>query len=108
MLAAAGIALPYVFVSRAMFPGKEKQEELSLEEHYLKHRVLILSVMVVPPVISVISRAMLDDIHEYGLREAWISARIAAPILLMPFRSRQAQRGGLGAFVLLELTGLFR
>lgn len=108
MLAAAGISLPYVFVSRAMFPGQEKDPEKSLEEHYLKHRILILSVMTVPPVVSVISKALLDDIHEYGLREAWITARVAAPLLLMPFRSRKAQRGGLGAFVILELTGLFR
>jgi hypothetical protein len=27
---------------------------------------------------------------------------------LMPFRSRKAQRAGLGGFVLLELVGLFR
>jgi hypothetical protein len=108
MLAAAGIALPYVFVSRAMFPGQEKQPEISLEGHYLKHRILILSVMILPPVVSVISRALLDGIHEYGFREVWITARIAAPLLLMPFRGREAQRSGLGAFVLLELTGLFR
>ncbi len=108
MLAAAGIALPYVFVSRAMFPGDETNPERSLEQHYLKHRVLILAVLTLPPVVSVISKALLDDIHEYGLREAWITARIAAPLLLMPFANRTAQRGGLGAFVLLELAGLFR
>jgi uncharacterized membrane protein len=108
MLAAAGIALPYVFVSRAMFPGQEKQPELSLEGHYLKHRLLILSVLVMPPVVSVLSKALLDDIHDYGWREGWITARIAAPLLLMPFRARPAQRAGLGGFVALELTGLFR
>src|SRR5207247_10659962 len=31
MLAAAAIALPYVFVSRAIFPGVEEDEERSLE-----------------------------------------------------------------------------
>lgn len=108
MLAAAGIALPYVFVSRAMFPGQEKEPELSLEEHYLKHRVLILAILTIPPVVSVISKVLLDDIHYYGWREAWIGARIAAPLLLMPFRGREAQRSGLGALVVLELVGLFR
>jgi uncharacterized membrane protein len=108
MLAAAGIALPYVFVSRAMFPGEEKEPELSLEGHYLKHRVLILAMLTVPPVIGAVSRALLDDIHEYGFHEAWMTARIAMPLLLMPFRPRKLQRAGLGAFAVLELVGLFR
>jgi hypothetical protein len=108
MLAAAGIALPYVFVSRAMFPGEEKEPELSLEDHYLKHRVLILAMLTVPPVVGAVARALLDDIHEYGLREAWMTIRIAAPLLLMPFRGRKVQRVGLGGFAMLELIGLFR
>jgi len=108
MLAAAGIALPYVFVSRAMFPGEEKDPELSLEDHYLRHRVLILAMLTVPPVVGALSRALLDDIHDYGLREAWMTVRIIAPLALMPFRGRKAQRAGLGGFVLLELVGLFR
>lgn len=108
MLAAAGIALPYVFVSRAMFPGQEQEPESSLEHHYLKHRILILAVLAVPPVVSAISRALLDDIHDYGFREAWMTARIVAPLLLMPFGGLRAQRAGLGLFALLELAGLFR
>lgn len=108
MLAAAGIALPYVFVSRAMFPGQEKEPELSLEGHYLKHRVLILSILTIPPVVSIVSKLLLDDIRYYGLREGWIALRVAAPLLLMPFGGRKAQRGGLAAFVVLELVGLFR
>jgi hypothetical protein len=108
MLAAAGIALPYVFVSRAMFPGEEKEPELSLEDHFLRHRVLILAMLTVPPVVGALSRALLDDIHEYGLHEAWMTIRIITPLALMPFRGRKAQRAGLGGFVLLELVGLFR
>ncbi len=108
MLAAAGIALPYVFVSRAMFPGQEKEPERSLERHYLKHRMLILAVLTVPPVVSLISKLSLDDIHEYGWREAWMGVRIVMPLLLMPFPSRSAQRGGLGVFTILEVIGLFR
>ena len=108
MLAAAGISLPYVFVSRAMFPGQEKEPERSLEQHYLKHRMLILGVMTAPPVVSVISRLLLDGIHEYGWREGWITARTVMPLALMPFRSRSAQRVGLAAFTILEVAGLFR
>lgn len=108
MLAAAGISLPYVFVSRAMFPGQEKQPERSLEEHYLKHRILILAVMTAPPIVSVVSKLLLDDIHEYGWREGWMTVRVAIPLLLMPLRTRAAQRGGLAVFALLETIGLFR
>jgi uncharacterized membrane protein len=108
MLAAAGISLPYVFVSRAMFPGQEKDPERSLEEHYLKHRILILAVMTAPPVVSVVSRLLLDGIHEYGWREAWMTVRVATPLVLMPFKSRSAQRVGLAAFAILEVIGLFR
>ncbi len=108
MLAAAGIALPYVFVSRAMFPGQEKEPERSLEQHYLNHRMLILAVMTAPPLVSVVSKLLLDDIHEYGWREVWMTVRIAAPLMLMPFPSRSAQRAGLGAFAILEVIGLFR
>ena len=108
MLAAAGIALPYVFVSRAIFPGLEAKPESSLEDHYLKHRLLILALLTVPPVVSLVSKLVLDDVHEYGWREAWIGARIAVPPALMLLRERGTQRVGLAGFVLLELVGLFR
>ena len=108
MLAAAGISLPYVFVSRAMFPGQEKEPEDSLERHYLKHRILILSVLTIPPLVSAMSKIILDDIRYYGWREAWIAARIVAPLALIPLGSREWQRAGLGALVVLELFGLFR
>jgi uncharacterized membrane protein len=108
MLAAAAIALPYVFVSRAMFPGQEKDPERSLEEHYLRHRILILAVLTAPPIVSVVSKLLLDDIHEYGWREAWMTARIAVPLVLMPFRTRAGQRVGLTVFTLVEVIGLFR
>ena len=108
MLAATGVAMPYVFVSRAMFPGAERESESSLEEHYLRHRVLILMVLVIPPVVSLISKIILDRVWEHGLELEWIVARIAMPLLLLPLATRRAQRIGLGAFALLELAGLFR
>jgi hypothetical protein len=108
MLAAAGISLPYVFVSRAMFPGQEREPESSLEDHYLKHRVLILLLLVAPPVVSVVSKILLDDIHYYGWREAWLAVRVIMPLALLPFTGRTAQRVGLGVFAVLELVGLFR
>jgi hypothetical protein len=108
MVAAACVALPYVFISRAMFPGKENQPERSLEEHYLKHRVLILLVLIVPPLASGVSKVLLDRTHDYGLREVWLGVRLAMPMILLALKSRTGQRVGLSAFLLLEFVGLFR
>lgn len=108
MLAATGVAMPYVFVSRAMFPGAERESEHSLEEHYLRHRVLILLVMVVPPVVSLVSKVLLDRVWDHGWDLEWIVVRIAIPLILLPLSSRTSQRIGLGVFSLVELVGLFR
>ena len=108
MLAAAGIALPYVFVSRAMFPGQEREPESSLEDHYLRHRILILLLLAVPPVVSLMSKILLDDIRYVGWREAWIAVRILVPLALLPFRGIRAQRAGLAGFLGIEFVGLFR
>lgn len=108
MVAAACVALPYVFVSRAMFPGQEREAERSLEEHYLKHRVLILAILTIPPVASAMSKLLLDRSHDYGWREIWLVGRVFMPLILIPLPSRTAQRVGLSAFALLEFAGLFR
>ena len=80
MLAAAAISLPYVFVSRAIFPGAEDQQERSLEEHYLKHRHLILVLLAVPTIVSVASHMLLDGVRYHGWDAWWVVARIAAPL----------------------------
>jgi hypothetical protein len=108
MVAAAFVALPYVFVSRAMFPGQELKQELSLEEHYLKHRKLILLIMAVPPIASVVSKVILDQTQDYGWRELWLAGRIFMPVLLIPISSLKGQRAGLMLFTVLEFVGLFR
>jgi hypothetical protein len=108
MLAATGVAMPYVFVSRAMFPGAERETELSLEDHYLRHRVLILLVLALPPIVSLASKIMLDRVRDHGWDLEWIVARTLLPLMLIPLKGRDAQRAGLGAFATLELIGLFR
>ena len=108
MVSAACVALPYVFVSRAMFPGKTNEAQRSLEEHYLQHRVLILVVLIIPPLASAISKVVLDRTHDYGWREVWLAGRLAMPLLLIAVKSRTGQRIGLAAFLALEFAGLFR
>jgi hypothetical protein len=100
--------MPYVFISRAMFPGAERETERSLEEHYLRHRMLILLVLTAPPVASIVSKVLLDRMWDHGWELWWLAARIIMPLLLLPVANRMAQRAGLGAFAILELVGLFR
>lgn len=108
MIAAAAIALPYVFVSRAIFPGAEDQKERSLEEHYLKHRKIILTMLAVPTIISVGSHVVLDHFPYKPWEIWWAGGRIVLPLLLLLFPARNVQRGGLTLLNLLQLMGLFR
>ena len=108
MLAAAAVALPYVFVSRAIFPGDEGAAEHSLEDHYLRHRTLILILLAIPTMVSGASHILIDGYPYKGWEIWWIVGRIALPLLLLPFASRKVQRGGLAALNVLQLVGLFR
>lgn len=108
MLAAAAISLPYVFVSRAIFPGLENQPERSLEEHYLKHRKIILILLATPTAISVTTHVLLDHFGYKPWEVWWVAARVALPLLLIFFPQRRVQRSGLAALNLTQLLGLFR
>lgn len=108
MLVAAAISLPYVFVSRAIFPAHEDEAERNLENHYLRHRVLILILLVTPTIFSVSSHVLLDGFRYRGWEVWWVAGRIALPLLLIPFAHRWVQRGGLLALNLVQLVGLFR
>lgn len=108
MLAAAAISLPYVFVSRAIFPGQESSPERSLEEHYLRHRKLILILLVIPTSISVATHALLDDFSYRNWEIVWVGTRIALPIALLFFPQRRIQRSGLIVLNVVQLVGLFR
>jgi hypothetical protein len=107
MLVAAAISLPYVFVSRAIFPLHEEAER-SLETHYLKHRTLILILLAIPTAVSVSSHVLLDGFRYKAWEVWWVIGRIALPLLLVPFPQRNVQRGGLLTLNLLQLIGLFR
>ena len=106
MLTAAAVSLPYVFVSRAIFPGREDDEERSLELHYLRHRKLILVLLATPMIVSVASHVLLDGVRYSAADFAWVAARTALPPLLIPFAQRGVQRWGLIALNVLQLFGL--
>lgn len=106
MIAALGICLPYVFVSRAMSPPDDAK--IGLEDHYLASRLPILIAMALPPIVSVWSKIRLDDFHIGAIEEAWLLARVAVPLALIATPSRLVHAAGLALLNLLLIAGLFR
>lgn len=106
MLAALGICLPYVFVSRAMTPPEDSK--IGLEDHYLKSRVPILFALALPPIFSAWSKVRLDDFHYAEAEEIWLLARCVLPLSLMAVSRRTVQAAGLAVMNLLLIGGLFR
>lgn len=106
MLGVAGIALPYVFISRAMFPGPGGAT--SLEEQYFAHRRVLLCALAVSPIVSMTTTLFVSNGVPLSLNTLWLVLRIATPLALLPFKNRLANRLGLSAMAVLLLIGLFR
>lgn len=51
LLTSMGMALPYIFLSHAMFPVALERGG-SLEDHYFEQRHILLGILLVPPVVS--------------------------------------------------------
>lgn len=106
MIAALGICLPYVFVSRAMTPPEGST--IGLEDHYLKSRFPILIALALPPIVSVWSKVRLDHFHYTQTEDVWHVVRIVIPAALALAPGRAVQRFGLAALTMILVAGLFR
>lgn len=106
MIAALGICLPYVFISRAMTPADG--DDIGLEEHYLKSRIPMLIALALPPIVSVWSRIRLDHFHYTEVDDWWHMARVAIPAALLFLPASASQRVGLAVLNILLIAGLFR
>jgi hypothetical protein len=106
MLAAAGIALPYVFASRAMFPAPGQAS--SLEEHYFAHRRIILATLLLPPLVSRIANLALARQLPAGWEAAYFATRMLLPLALILIAQRTAHRIGLALLLAVMVAGLFR
>lgn len=106
MLGACGVALPFNVVSRVMFPNPRSAD--TLEDHYLRHRVMILTALTVSAVASALSTLVLNGGSYPGWRGPWNAARIALPFGLIFVSSATAQRAGLAGLIALMVIGLFR
>jgi len=105
MIAALGICLPYVFVSRAMTPPDGSK--ISLEGHYLGDRLPILLALALPPAISVWSKVRLDHFHYDRAEEVWLMLRILTPLALIPLGNRIVDRFGLALLSVMLIGGMF-
>lgn len=106
MIAALGICLPYVFVSRAIVPADE--DKIGLEDHYLKSKLPILIALALPPIVSVWSKIRLDNFHYSAAEDIWHVARVIIPAALAFMPGRTTQRIGLALLNLLLIGGLAR
>jgi hypothetical protein len=105
LLSAVGVTVPFIFVSRAMFPTPS--EPKSLEDHYMEQRKVLLLALTVPPCVSAASNILAGNLYS-GWPGVWMTLRVAAPLTLIPFNSRMVQRIGLSLFVALLVLGMFR
>lgn len=112
LLTAMGMALPYIFVSQAMFPADDEFVG-SFEDYYLRHSRVLQAALLVPPLISFAYNVaflpakvgFLDAIADYAMI---FGLRAAIPIVLMIWRHRWIHRIGIALYCMLMLLFLFR
>lgn len=102
LIAAACTALPYIFLSRIIFPGPGGAT--SLEDHFFAHRRTILVAIVLPAFVSILSNLFIS--HEWP-PPLWLALRPVIPLALLPFDNRVANRVGLTLFAAQVAWALF-
>lgn len=106
LISLVGVAVPYIFVSRAMFPVGGGS--IGLEDHYLAHRKTLLIALALPPAVSMIRTATLLGGLSLDWSIFWTVCRLLAPLVLLLFPGRMANRLGLAAITVWMVIGLFR
>lgn len=106
ILVSIGVALPFVFISRAMLP-REQDAWQSLDDYYMAHNRVLLVVLLIPPVASMSYNFALANFPD--LSEAFYDAvRLGVPILLIAWQKRFIHNIGLAALTVNMLVHFFR
>jgi len=105
LIGIVALAVPYVFISRAVFPAGGG---ITLEDHYLAHRRIILLALAVPPAVAMTRTATQFSGLVPNWDLAWTFCRLLGPLVLMLFPGRSANRLGLALILVWMLVGLFR
>jgi len=105
LITLVSLALPFVLISRAMFPGAGG--EPSLEAHYFRHRRVMLLALAATPGVSLVWYVAQGTLAvEWST--VWLAARLLAPLALLAFPGRLINRLGLAAIAVWVIVGLFR
>lgn len=104
LISLVGMAMPFVFVSRAMYPDGR---ETSLEEHYFQHRRVMLLALAATPAVSLAWYASQHALAP-GWTTGWTALRMLLPLALVPVSGRLFNRLGLAVIAVWQLIGLFR
>ena len=106
ILVSMGVALPFVFISRAMLP-RDQDAWQSLDDYYMAHSRVLLAVLLISPVASLSYNFAMGNFP--NLWEAFYDAiRLGVPILLIVWQQRFVHTVGLLTLTLNMLIHLFR
>lgn len=99
VLSCLGMALPYIFVSRAMTP--RDGEAMSLEAHYAEHRLVLAGMLLVPLATSLALNVTYSTIlNEWSVQKViglllYLGVRAACIIPMLIWPATFVQRAGL-------------
>ena len=105
ILAIIAIALPLVFISRAMLP-REEDRWSSWDDYYIAHRRVLLTVLLIPPMVSIsynFAQGHIPDRWEALYR----AVQLGVPFLLILWPTRIVHRIGLAAMTINIFARLF-
>lgn len=105
ILICIAVALPFVFISRAMLP-REQDTWQSLDDYYMAHRRVLLLVLLVPSVASILYNCALR-IFPSPSEAPYYALRLGVPILLILWPSRLVQSMGLAILIFNMVARLF-
>lgn len=106
LLVSIGVALPFIFISQAMYP-REEGGWASLEDYYLAHSRVFMAVLLVPPLAGLFYNVLRYGLWPNGAALLFLGLRVAIPLALMFVRNAWAHRAGIAILCLAMLTALF-
>ena len=105
ILAVIAIALPLVFISRAMLP-REEDVWSSWDDYYIAHRRVLLTVLLISPLVSISYNFAQGNIPDrWGV--LYRAVQLGVPLLLILWQTRIVQRIGLVAMTINIIARLF-
>jgi hypothetical protein len=105
ILATIAIALPFVFISRAMLPRTEDGWS-SWDDYYIAHRRVLLTVLLIPPLVSIWYNFAQGQVPD-GWGALYRALQLGVPLLLIFWPMRIVHRIGLVVMIINILARLF-